>query len=427
MNEHCDIAVVGAGAAGLAAAIWAAQTLKGRGGDPGAAGRVVVLNGSAPPAAKLLISGGGRCNLTNANLKPADFNGSPNIIRNILAGFDVPATVAWFESLGIRLAAEEDGKLFPAAGDARSVVSSLLGRCKELSIPIQSNCRVESVVAGQAAAAPAFAIAHAQGTLEARRVIIATGGRSLASTGSDGGGWDIARSLGHSVSPVLPALAPLVLEASFFHPLLSGLSLAVELSTYAGGKCVDRRVGQMLWTHFGVSGPVVLSASRHILAARALDAAGAELRCSLLPGMSFADVEQWLIARASGDPLRGIAGVLAEKLPTRLAGVLMLHCGIDKDIKIGQWPRQPRRELVHTLTGLVLPAVGDRGWDYAELTAGGVPLDEINYRTMESRKVPGLHLAGEMLDCDGPVGGFNLQWAWSTGKLAGVAAARATD
>ena len=181
-------------------------------------------------------------------------------------------------------------------------------------------------------------------------------------------------------------------------------------------------MGSLLWTHFGISGPVVLDASRHWTVAKGTGRA-AELRCSLLPGRRFEDVERMLLQQASTRPRRRVTTVLAETLPERLAAALTAYAGIDADTPLGELGREPRRRLCHALVGLVLPVLHDRGWNYAEVTAGGVPLKEVDYRTMQSRVRPGLYLVGELLDCDGRIGGFNFQWAWATGYLAGRAAA----
>lgn len=412
--ETIDVTVVGGGAAGLAAAIAAAERLSAA----GRRGSVVVFDGAARIGAKILIAGGGRCNVTNREVVAGDFNGSHNIVRNVLAAFDGAATVRWFASMGVELKCEEHGKLFPVTDKARTVVDALLQRCAQLDVAIRLDHRVAAV----RRAGERFAVLHARGEVSARAVILASGGRSLPRTGSDGHGWEIARALGHSVTPVHPALVPLVLARSMFHRRLSGTSHAAELSTYACGKRVDRRTGSLLWTHFGVSGPVVLDASRHWLAAR-LRGGAVELRCNFLPGGDFAQADEWLVGAAAARPRQSVGRCLAGRWPERLAECLAAAARIDSGTALGQLPRDDRRRLAHVLTELVLPVEGDRGWDFAEVTAGGVPLPEIDFRSMESRRTPGLHLIGEMLDCDGRIGGFNFQWAWSTGHIAGRAAA----
>lgn len=419
MDNLYDIAVIGAGAAGLAVGIFAADTAQVR----GHALSVVLLDSAKKIGAKILVSGGGRCNVTHDEIYPEDFNGSRNIVRNILAAFDEQATVRWFASLGVPLKCEEGGKLFPVSDSARTVLAALLRRCAELGIAILTQHCVHDVKpaetrVGQEAA---FFLTHEQGVFRARRVIMATGGQSLPRTGSDGSGWEIVRRVGHTVTETFPALVPLVLQERMFHAELSGLSLPVELSTFAGDKLIDRRTGSLLWTHFGISGPVVMDASRHWILAR-VSQQSVEMRCSFLPGQSFERVEKQLIDTAASRPRASLGKVLAEWLPERLAAALARSTGADPASPLSQLTRAQRRTLVQALTAFALPIERDRGWNFAEVTAGGVPLHEIDYRTMASRKVTGLYLIGEMLDCDGRIGGFNFQWAWATGYLAGRAA-----
>jgi predicted Rossmann fold flavoprotein len=414
-TDAADLAVIGGGAAGLAAAIFAAEAA-----PPGH--RIVVLDGAKVLGAKILVSGGGRCNVTHHRVTPRDFNGSQNVVRNILAAFNEAATVRWFESLGVELKREPTGKLFPVSDSARAVLSALLRRCGELKVSLRTGTRVTQLMPpteGQ----PLPSATYEGGSLQCRRVIVSTGGRSLPRSGSDGAGWEMLRRLGHSVTPTYAALVPLVLAPQMFHADLAGIAQEVELSVFVGGKRVDHRAGSLLWTHFGISGPVVMDASRHWTAAHELGQTP-EMQCNLMPGETFERVEQWWLESAGARPRALALSHLAGRLPERVAAAILKHVGIETATPAGQVSRDHRRALVHGLTRLALPVVQHRGWNYAEVTAGGVPLSEIDFRTMQSRKVPGLYLAGEVLDCDGRIGGFNFQWAWATGYLAGRAAAR---
>ncbi|HEX6849796.1 MAG TPA: NAD(P)/FAD-dependent oxidoreductase [Candidatus Polarisedimenticolaceae bacterium] len=402
MAESCAVAIVGAGAAGLAAGIFAAET------SPGS--RTVLLDGAPRLGAKILIAGGGRCNVTHEAVRPEDFHGSRTFVKHVLAAFDAGAAARWFESLGVPLKREATGKLFPASDRARDVLDALVRRCGELGVEIRTSSKVASVAVED----DGFRI---DGTLRARRVILAAGGRSVPATGSDGSGYALARALGHTVTPTFPALVPLLLADGFFHASLSGVSHEVELTVRAEGRVAERRVGSLLWTHFGVSGPVVLDASRAWI-----ETPGATLHASMFPGEPFEGVERWLVGER-----RTLANALADRLPARVAEALARHVRIDPGERAARLAREDRRRLVHALTALELPVVGDRGWNHAEVTAGGVPLAEVDFRTLRSKATPGLHLAGEILDCDGRIGGFNFQWAWATGHLAGRAAARAGE
>jgi predicted Rossmann fold flavoprotein len=305
------------------------------------------------------------------------------------------------------------------------VLAALLSRCEVLGVMLSTGHRVTKIVPPSETEGW-FEIVHPGGVLRSRRVIVATGGRSLPRSGSDGAGLEMLRELGHTVTPTYAALVPLVLPPQFFHAELAGQSQEVELSLFLDGKRIDHRIGSLLWTHFGISGPVVMDASRHwTVAQESARKTGAklELQCNLFPGEHFQEVEQWLIQSMANRPKASMLTHLSQRLTERLAGVLLRHAGVDASTIASQLTRDGRRALVHTLTALVLPVGQHRGWNYAEVTAGGVPLQEIDFRTMQSRKVPRLYLAGEVLDCDGRIGGFNFQWAWATGFLAGKAAA----
>ncbi|MBK9123055.1 MAG: aminoacetone oxidase family FAD-binding enzyme [Chloroflexi bacterium] len=403
-----DIAVVGAGAAGLMAAIWAART------RPEA--RVIVLDGAERLGAKILVAGGGRCNVTHERVEPDDFNGgSKHAIRKVLLRFDVPETVRFFGDLGVTLKREPTGKLFPTTDRARTVLEALLAAARDAGATLLHPRRVESVDFDGGA----FDLQGDWGTLTALRLILATGGRSVPKSGSDGHGYALARSLGHTLTPrVLPALVPLLLPSG--HPLtgLSGVSSEVSLTLAdRGGRARVTVDGSMLCTHFGVSGPAVLDISRHWQHAT-LDDSSAVLTVNWLPGESFESVDRALAAQP-GSALRWIGGRLVE----RLTRTLCAAADVNASAPLSTLTREKRRALSAVLTRYPLPITGTRGFNYAEVTAGGVPLTEVDLKTLESRCRPGLHLCGEILDVDGRIGGFNFQWAWSSGYVAGRAAA----
>ena len=414
IEDSVLVAVVGAGAAGLTAAIAAADTLS----KEEAPGRVILLDGAKRIGAKILVSGGGRCNVTHDIVTPSDFFGNRNIIRNVLAAFSVRHTIAWFASLGVELKREPSGKLFPTTDNARTVLNALLDGTRHAEVTICPDHRVYEVSRSNSG----YRLRHNRGLMHAAHVILATGGQSLPRTGSDGFGYRLVRNLGHRVTPTVPALVPLVLEHSMFHAALSGLSHEVELTTMVEGQEVDRRTGSLLWTHFGISGPVVLDASRFWTLATH-QGRRVDLYANFAPSRTPDAVKAWMLAQVAEHPKRSLAKNLALLVPDRFAHSLCLYCSCDPQTTIAQVSRIDRNRLLDALTRFRFPVERDRGWNFAEVTAGGVPLDEINYRTMESKVAPGLYLTGEMLDCDGRIGGFNFQWAWSTGWLAGRSAA----
>ena len=348
--DEADIAIVGAGAAGLAAGIFAAEAGAG-------ALRIKLLDGAKTLGTKILVSGGGRCNVTNQHVTPEDYNGNQTIVRNILAAFTQPATVRWMEALGVALKREETGKLFPVSDSARTVLTALLRRLADLRVTISAACRVNSIAPQPNGG---FVILHSQGTLLARRVILSTGGRSLPRTGSDGAGWNIARGFGHTVTETYPALVPLVLQDGMFHADASGLSHEAELTTFVDGKRIDRRGGSLLWTHFGISGPLAMDASRFWVIAHA-ESRAVEVRCSFVPTQSFETVENQLIELGRSRPRLSIGKAIAERLPERLAEAILHRVGIDKGLPMAQLTRDQRRATVHALIALPLPVVA-RPW-----------------------------------------------------------------
>ncbi len=416
MTDHpATIVIVGAGAAGLTGAIAAAQTLAQEQSD----GRVLLLDGAKHIGAKILVSGGGRCNVTHDVVTPKDFFGNRNIIRNVLAAFPVERTVAWFASLGVELKHEPTGKLFPVTDKARTVLQALIDSARRAGVTICPDHRVDAI----SRANTGFLVQHSHGITHASRVMLATGGQSLPKTGSDGFGFQLARRFGHQITSTAPALVPLVLDRSMFQTTLSGLSHEVELTTLVEKREVDRRTGSLLWTHVGISGPVVLDASRFWTLATKQGTV-VEIYGNFVPGQSANELRAWFVAQAAQHPRRSLARTLSSLVPDRFAESLCRYQGCESQTAVAQVPRPTRDRLLNALTHFRFPIIGDRGWNVAEVTAGGVPLEEINYRTMESKLIAGLYLLGEMLDCDGRIGGFNFQWAWTTGWLAGKSVIR---
>ena len=378
-----DVAVIGAGAAGLMAAISA-----------GRAGRRVVAFDAAPRiGAKILISGGGRCNVTHDVVGAGDFNGNRNAIAKVLRAFDVAATIAFFEELGVPLKREETGKLFPVSDRARDVVDALLRAAREAGVEIRTGARVTSL------------------DVDAKHVILATGGRSVPKTGSDGSGYALARAAGHTVAPVFPALVPLITAEGHWSRAISGTSVEAELAVKSpSGRVLHRERGSMLFTHFGISGPAVLDVSRHFIAAQP-----ATLSANFLVGETFESVEASLLSHEN--PHATFASILRRRLPDRL--IAQIDSG-GMAAALHTLSKDERRRLIRNVVDCALPVERDRGFDYAEVTAGGVPLSEVDVRTMRSRLAPNLSLAGEILDVDGRIGGYNFQWAWASGWLAGL-------
>ena len=249
-------------------------------------------------------------------------------------------------------------------------------------------------------------------------VVLATGGQSLPKTGSDGFGFEIARRLGHTIIPATPALVPLTAGADEpLHESLSGVAVEVEISIWIDDRVRRRVAGSMLWTHFGVSGPAMLNASRHWLRGQ-LEDRSVRLTVNFFPGASFDEMDGRWASLTRERPKASAHTVLAEMLPASVAAALLRHAGVESSRPLAYLPRADRRRLSHALVAWPLAVSGSRGYNYAEATAGGVALDEIDPGTMASRRCPGLYLVGEILDVDGRIGGFNFQWAWSSARAA---------
>ena len=416
--------MVGAGAAGLATAIFTARAAPHL--------RVRCLDGARRVGAKILVSGGSRCNVTNREVTERDFwGGSSRVVRNVLRAFPAARAAAFFEELGVRLHEEEDGKLFPDTNRSRTVLDALLAEAARLGIAIDTEHRVTRIrretdftlSIDRRAGALASADTTSASAVSARVVVVATGGRSLPKTGSDGLGYDLVRGLGHGYIDTTPALAPLVLDGQR-HASLAGVSQSASLSLRVDGRIAVRLAGSLLWTHFGMSGPVVLNMSRHWHRAR-LDGESADVVVNLCPGETFESLDAWWLDQERDRSRAQASTVLSTRLPAAIADAWLDAAGIDRDTTMAHVGREERRRLVHALVEGPVAVLDSRGYGYAEVTAGGIPLDEIDPATMQSRVCPGLYLVGEILDVDGRLGGFNFQWAWSSGWVAGHAVAKA--
>ena len=404
--ESADIVIVGAGAAGLMAGIWAGRTHPQR--------RILLLDGASKLGAKILVAGGGRCNVTHDEVDASAYAGSSrNAINKVLRRFDVPQTIAFFREIGVELKREETGKLFPVTDSARTVLNALLDAARSASVSIWHPWRVERITRDS----DGFCIEGEHGTVHARKVMLATGGRSLPKTGSDGHGHTLAKALGHTLTArIFPALVPLTLPRDHFLCSLSGVTVWATLDLRAAsGKKLVSFTNSTLCTHFGLSGPSVFDISRYYIDAH-LDDPSVSLTINWLPDETPESIDDALRTLGRNTPLRAFS----TRLPERLLRALCTSASVDATLPGNQMTRDQRKALATALTRLPLPVTGNRGYTYAEVTAGGIPLSDIHLDTMESRVCPGLYLCGEICDVDGRIGGYNFQWAWASGYIAGV-------
>jgi predicted Rossmann fold flavoprotein len=399
------VIVIGAGAAGLMAAIAARE----------AGAQVTLVERTADGGRKILISGGGRCNVLPSTAAPERFvsEATPALVRALLGAWPLREQRRFFErDLRIALAVEDgSGKLFPVSNRARDVRDGLAARAQALGVTLRFGAAVIDVRRGPSG----WQVRTAAGELDGDRVIVATGGLSVPATGSDGFGLELARTLGHRVHRTYPALTPLTTVPAL-HADLAGVSLSVQLDA-ASPRERARSAGGFLFTHRGYSGPSVLDVS-HVAVRSQWEGAG---RAAVAVTWTALDAAAWRDTLAES---RGLAvTAVARHLPQRLAELLVREAGVPADRTCVQLRRDERAALLRALTQYVLPWTGDEGYRTAEVTGGGVALDEAHRATLESRRVPGLYFCGEVLDAFGPIGGHNFSWAWSTGRTAGLAAA----
>ncbi|MEP6801209.1 MAG: aminoacetone oxidase family FAD-binding enzyme [Acidobacteriota bacterium] len=406
-NRRRRVVVVGAGAAGTMAAIFAA--------DGGA--ETLLLERTPDGGRKILISGGGRCNILPSRPDESRFvsDSSRNTLRKMLRSWPLAEQISFFErEAGLPLSEEEEsGKLFPASSRARDVRDRLFALARRRGVQLLTN----TFVTGLAPSADLWSIERSGGPpIEADAVVVATGGLSVPKSGSDGSGLEILRRLGHVIHATYPALTPLTAPASALSNL-AGVSLPVTVKARDHTRTATAS-GGFLFTHQGYSGPAILDISH--VAVRSL--AGASPARLSVRWMSRNESDWAAALRPDGT--RTISGALRAGMPDRLAAALAHAAGVDPSRPLSRLLREERLRLVEQLTRGELPWDGHEGYAKAEVTGGGVSLAEVDPRTMESRRCPALFLCGEALDAFGPIGGYNFQWAWATGRAAGKGSAQ---
>ena len=410
MTEIWDVAVAGAGAAGLMAGIAAAES----------GARVVLLEKTRRAGVKILMSGGTRCNITHStnNRGIVEAYGPPGrFLHSALAAFGVEDVLDFFHGEGVATKVEETGKIFPVSNRATDVLQALLARLDRSGARLLFENPVRGIELGE----DVFHLRTDTQTIQARRVILTTGGKSYPGSGTTGDGYAMATALGHGLVPPRPALVPLTVDGAWIAEL-RGLTLPdVSVRILDAGKPLLSRRGSLLFAHFGLSGPVVLDVSRVVSGHERPQSLIGEI--DFLPAMTDADLDEKIRQETASEGKKLLAAVLSSWVPRRLVDLLLARAGLAVDRRAAALSKVDRGKLVASLKRMQVPLTGTMGFGKAEVTAGGIPLDEVDSRTMQSKRVPGLFLAGEILDLDGPIGGYNFQAAWSTGWLAGTRAA----
>ena len=403
--KRVDVVVIGAGAAGLFCAAQAGQ----RGA------RVLLVDHADKIAEKIRISGGGRCNFTNRDATPANFHSrNPHFCRSALARYTSQDFIGLVQRHRIAFHEKHRGQLF-CDDSSQQIIDLLLRECEDGNVERWQPCAVRAVRAREGAGerAPRYELDTDRGPVEARSVVVATGGLPVPKIGATDFGLRLAKQFGHAIVEPRPALVPLVFDAAEWAPFvaLAGVSLEVEISS-GTGKQRARFLEDLLFTHRGLSGPAVLQASSYWQP-------GETLQIAFAPGTDWPET----LARAKATSRRQLGNELATHLPQRLAQAWLARGGLPEDRPMPEVADKPLRQLAESLSAWRIAPSGTEGWKKAEVMAGGVDTREIDSKTMESRRAPGLHFIGEVVDVTGWLGGYNFQWAWASGYACAEALA----
>lgn len=402
------IIIIGGGAAGMMAALSA----KKNGGD------VIILERNDRVGKKLLATGNGRCNYTNKNLTINNYHGNnPKFAYSALSGFSVEQTMEFFERLGITPAVEDNGKVFPLSFQASSMLDVLRYEIEDKGIELVTVAQVSEIKKKK----KFIVTLKDKRVFEGDKVIMATGGMALPSSGSDGNGYTLCKRLGHQVTDIFPGLVQLKLDSNFLKSL-DGVKFLGVAGIYVDNKLILEDSGDILFTSYGISGPPILQISRTAMEYMNRGKA-VELRVSIIHTKTQEELFQYLVNRFRLMPNKILEIALIGLINKRLIIPILKEINIDKNKKVSSLSKDEIRKLSEILTFWSFKVIGSQSWGNAQVTAGGVNTDEVDNQTMESKLVKGLYLVGELLDIDGDCGGFNLQWAWSSGYIAGLNAA----
>ena len=394
-----NVCVIGGGAAGMLAALTAAEN----------GHRVLLLERQSRVGRKLLATGNGRCNLSNYHVSPAHYHGGAGFCDFALSQFDVGETLQYFASLGLLTVSEDSGRIYPMSNMAGSVLDVLRYALERPEIDLQTGQTVTAV----RKMPEGFSVKTETDTFSARRLILAAGGAAGSKVGGVMDGYRLAKSLGHHRTALYPSLVQLKTDPTYPRAL-KGVKAQCGISICRGSQVLARNSGEVLFTEYGVSGPAIFDLSRSV------SAGGSDLTCLLnfFPDWEEAEVLHWLSQRQAAMAAHEASTLLTGSCHTRLGQMICKSAGFTNQRAAGL-TRDDLRRIARQATHFALPITGTCGFDQAQVTAGGLDTSEFDPRTLQSRLVPGLYACGELLDIDGDCGGYNLQWAWSSGRLAG--------
>ena len=401
--EIYESAIIGAGPSGLMAAITAARKEK----------NVILLEKNEIIGRKILATGNGRCNLTNKNTSSESYHGaSKAFIKNILGKFNQAQTMNFFESLGVALKEEDNGRIFPRTNQASTIVTSLKHVIEESNITIRTATVVKSVDKCNY-----FVLKAEDGqSFKAKKLILSTGGRAAFQFGSSGDGIYWASRLGHNVVPIYASLVPIETRETWVKEA-QGIKIDAKVTTKVGNKTIQESVGDCLFTHYGLSGPAVMAQAGKI--APLLNGNCVKIYIDLYPEISGQQLDQKFEQIFENNRKKTLSDSLLGLFPAKLVPLILNHAGLDQDEKVSEISKTNRQKIVRCIKEMELTVKKMRPLKEAQVSRGGIDTTEIDEETLESKLIKGLYFAGEIMDVDGDSGGFNLQWAWSSGFVAG--------
>ncbi len=404
------VIIVGGGAAGMTAAIMAARH----------GARVTVIERMQRVGKKLLATGNGRCNLSNRRLDASRYHGRrPGFVAGVFARFGLEDTLDFFGALGVEFMEENEGRLFPVSQQASSVLDVLRYEMTRLGVAEVCDTIVQTVTSKHG---KLRCVCGNEQTFEGDRVIVCAGGKSSPNLGSNGGGYKIAQALGHAIVEPFPALVQLKLDAPWLKRI-AGISVPGSAHAWIDDNLRRTETGEILFTEYGVSGTAILSLSRTISESM-LQGRSAQVRIDLFPALTPGELTALLQRRCAHAPFKPIDFSFVGLLHKRLIQAALQSAGIqDVQRPCGELSSDEIARIAATLKAWTFPATGTQSWMFSQVTAGGVDVDELDPATLQSRLAPGVYFAGEVIDIDGDSGGYNLQWAWSSGAVAGICAA----
>jgi len=409
LNSGCyDVAIIGGGPAGMMAAISAGQL--GR--------KVVLIEKNHSFGQKLLLTGNGRCNITQKELENRLFleklGGNGKFLLSALSSFGPQETIDFFQKRGLSLKIEKNGRVFPISSKSEDVLNTLTKELKKNTVTLLMN---QEVLGFEIDSGIIQAVKTKSGPIHARNFILATGGKSYSFTGSTGESYRWLQDLGHSIAPIAPALVPVRLGESWLDKL-QGLSFqAVKIKVLSNKKKISEHSGDILFTHFGISGPTIINASKEI--GKLLQIGGVTIEIDFKPEQTHQELDQKLKTEFEKNGSKFIKNYLSEVIPQKLSDVILKKTKIEPTKKLSSISKRDRGNITELLKSFPLTVLSTLGFNQAMITSGGVNLKEIDSKTMQSKIIKNLFLAGEVLDLDGPTGGYNLQIAWTTGYIAG--------